>query len=147
MARIPATMNFEGKEVALHTFGQLEQLPRQRLKNRAMDLRDMVGADRLPHVNVGGTIDTVISWILDVQCALAKSAGIELTPEALGKPHGYGLDEDGMAIGGKGGGAQRQPMQDVVQGGGGGEGQTIYEDNSRQAAAIRQRNRGSNIFG
>jgi|Transcript_28547 hypothetical protein len=74
MARIPATMNFEGKEVALHTFGQLEQLPRQRLKNRAMDLRDMVGADRLPHVNVGGTIDTVISW-----CAESLRATIDLS--------------------------------------------------------------------
>ena len=88
--------------------------------------------------------------ILDVQCALAKSSGVDITVQDLGKPRGYGEDEEGMAIGkmggGGGGGAPREPMQDLVQSSGT-ESQAAYEANAAQAAAIRSRNMGSNIFG
>lgn len=88
--------------------------------------------------------------ILDVQCALAKSTGVDIAPADLGKPRDYGEDPEGNYFGGGGGGgggkaAERAPMQDIVQGGG--EAQAIYEAANQQAAAIRQRNMGSNIFG
>jgi len=143
-------MAFEGKTVPIYTFTQLEQIPRQRLKNRAMDLRDLVGEDRLPPLRAGGSVDVVLSWILEVQCALLKSTGLDLTVQDLGKPRGYGEDAEGNYFGNGAAPSkaapQRQPMQDVIQGGGS-EASAAYEQAVQQAAAIRQRNQGSNIFG
>ena len=53
--RLPTTVAFDGKEVPLYTFEQLSQQPRLKLKNRAMDLRDLVGADSLPPLVTSGT--------------------------------------------------------------------------------------------
>jgi len=39
---------FEGAEMPLWTFDQLIAIPRKVLKNRALDLRQAVGAERLP---------------------------------------------------------------------------------------------------
>ena len=89
--RAPDTAAFEGKSVALYTFEQLSQQPRLKLKNRAMDLRDLVGADRLPALTTTGSIEAVTRWIMDTQCALCRASGLgDLTPDMFGMPADYG---------------------------------------------------------
>lgn len=116
-----------------------------------MDLRDAVGADRLPELCSTGSAENVTSWILDVQCALAKSAGFQFTPEHFGMPRGYNQEDEGiLGIPGMktiGGAPPRQPMQDLVQGAGP-DSMAAYESAMAAAAVTRARNqRGSNIFG
>ena len=69
---LPTTVSINGKEINLFTFEQLSQQPRLKLKNRAMDLRDAVGADRLPPLTAAGSIESVTMWIMEVQCGLVK---------------------------------------------------------------------------
>lgn len=143
---IPTSIAFEGKDVPLYTFGQLEQQPRLKLKGRAMDLRDLVGADRLPALRAAAGADEVLPWIIEVQCALAKAAGIDLNPAMLGMPKNFGFADDDMINQGqqdKHGGMAGQPME-VPHG--------IDPDSARAtnnaAAALKAKNqRGSDIFG
>ena len=67
--------------------------PRLKLKNRAKDLQDLIGADRLPPLRTTGSIESVTMWILEVQCALAKAAQVDLTPAQLGQPADFGEEE------------------------------------------------------
>ncbi|KOO28984.1 sporangia induced hypothetical protein [Chrysochromulina tobinii] len=147
--RAPDTAVFEGKSVALYTFEQLSQQPRLKLKNRAMDLRDLVGADRLPALTTTGSIEAVTRWIMDTQCALCRASGLgDLTPEMFGMPADYGAIEDGGLLHptSKTMGRPRQPMQDLVQGNPS-EAIAVYEAATAAAAATRARNQSSNIFG
>ena len=147
--RAPDTAAFEGKSVALYTFEQLSQQPRLKLKNRAMDLRDLVGADRLPALTTTGSIEAVTRWIMDTQCALCRASGLgDLTPEMFGMPADYGAIEDGGLLHptSKTMGRPRQPMQDLVQGNPS-EAIAVYAAATAAAAATRARNQSSNIFG
>ena len=143
---LPQSFQFEQRDVPLYTFGQLEQQPRQSLKSRAMNLRDLVGADRLPPLTAAGAKEDVLSWIIDVQCMLARSTGLEVTPTDLGVPRDFSMGEAGMMGGGGGGGGQ---------GGGGGRQEPFSQQQDgdqyaamHEAAAHKARNqRGSNIFG
>ena len=48
MALLPATVPFNGQDVPLWTFAQLEQQNKQTLKQRALFLRDLIGVEQLP---------------------------------------------------------------------------------------------------
>jgi len=145
---IPQEIAFEGRTVPLYTFEQLSQQPRLKLKNRAMDLRDLVGADRLPPLRPSSSVEEVTSWILDVQCGIAKSAGLDLSPQALGKPAGFGVDDsEDLFHSATKGSTPRQPMADLVQGAGAGAAEAAYESAVAAAQATRARNQSSNIFG
>ena len=128
--------------------------PRLKLKNRACDLRDLVGEARLPPLRAAGTAESVTKWIIEVQCAISKSCGIDgLTPAHFGLPHGFGDLEEEMLFHSATnksktmGGSARQPMADLVQGPGG-DAMAAYESAMAAAAATRAKNqRGSNIFG
>jgi len=148
---LPDSCLFENKSVPLYTFEQLSQQPRQKLKNRAMDLRDLVGADRLTPLRSSGSVELVTMWILETQCAIAKSAGIDLSPAMLGLPANYGDCEDGtlMQPGAKAysGAPQRAPMQELQQGAGA-DAMAAYDAAMSAAAATKLRNQqGSGIFG
>jgi hypothetical protein len=69
--------------VPLWTYAQLERLNRASVKNRALDLRDLLGADLPKSVAVLRASmgqDVIIKWILDVQVHMARTClGIELT--------------------------------------------------------------------
>ena len=152
MYRVPEQATFENKTVPLYTFEQLSQQPRLKLKNRAMDLRDLVGADRLPPLCSTGSVESVTRWIMETQCAIARAAGLgEMTPEAFGLPSGYGDMENGdllhPAHPGKTVAAPRAPMQELVQGAPA-EAMAAYEAAAMAAAATKARMQaGSNIFG
>ena len=148
---LPQQTVFEGREVPLYTFKQLEQQPRQKLKSRAMDLRDIVGADRLPPLRAAGSVEEVCTWILEVQSMIAKSAGLELTPVDFGLPPNFGLVDEEFLNPAQtkthSSSMQRQPMQELQQGPGSGA-IAAYESAMDAAAATRAKNqRGSNIFG
>jgi len=156
-SKVPDSVSFEGqKDVPIYTFGQLSQQPRLKLKNRAMDLRDLIGADRCPPLNANGTAESVTLWILEVQCSVANSVGYELTCQKLGLPEGYGELEIDRIILGRCPAASaksmpdiplRQPMQELVQRPGAAA-IAAYEAATAAAAAARNRNQaGSNIFG
>lgn len=165
-ARATSSINFENKEVNLWTYEQLSNLSRPNLKNRAMSLRDQIGAERLPALSVAAGVDIVITWLLEVQCALARSSGVTLTPGSFGAP--APADQDGYfnRADDKGFGAmapahenrfeakpygtdahapqqqQRAPMGEANQM----DCNAAYEESARAALAARQRNMGSNIF-
>jgi len=152
-SRVPDSVTFENRTVPLYTYGQLQQQPRQKLKNRAQDLQDLVGKDRLPPLVASGSVESVTLWILDVQSAIARSAGLEITPADLGQPaDAFGAMENEHGLlhptsKGFGGAPPRQPMQDLVQGPGS-DAEAAYLSAMQAAAATRARNQaGSNIFG
>ena len=60
MARLPATVAFEGEEVSLYTWEQLDQQSKIKIKNLAMNLRDSLGAERLPPLATGGPIEATV---------------------------------------------------------------------------------------
>ena len=90
--------------------------------------------------------------ILEVECAMAKSAGLELTPASLGLPEGYGeLETENMlnhaSMRGKTM-ASRAPMSEIPADPSGGAALSAYEAAMEAAMATRTRNQtGSNIFG
>jgi len=119
---LPQSIQFDQRDVPLYTFGQLEQQPRPSLKNRALNLRDIVGAERLPPLSPAGAKEDVISWIIEVQCMLAKATGLDITPTDLGMPRDFSMGEAGLMGGGGGGGGgggrhQAPPPQHGVDGG------------------------------
>eukprot|EP00966_Prymnesium_polylepis_P305645 7062880-Prymnesium_polylepis.1 len=54
MARLPPSVPFNGREITLWTADQLEVSSKLNLKQRALNLRDLVGADQLPPLNPAG---------------------------------------------------------------------------------------------
>jgi hypothetical protein len=150
---LPTSCVYQGKEVPLYTFKQLEQQARKTLGNRAKDLRDLVGAHKLPPLRPAAQFEEVTSWIIETQCAIARSAGLaELTPEALGMPASYGFQDDEMLnpVQQKthsvfGASAPREPMADLIQGPTAGQ-IAAYEAAQVAAAATRAKNmRGNNV--
>lgn len=137
---LPQSLNVGGKDFAIYTFKQLEQKPRLTLKNLAMNLQDAIGAERLPPLRAAGSVEEVISWIIDVQCTLSGAMGIQLTPRELGVPSDYSMSEGGLL----GGGLQAQPQAQAPRA------EMPYPEHAAmaEAAQTKARNqRGSNIFG
>ena len=138
----------------IYTFKQLEQQPKKTLTNRAKDLRDLVGAERCPPLRAHAQFEEVTTWILEVQCAIARSAGFDINPSVLGMPATFGYQDDEMLNPMQqkkhevfGASVPREPMQDLTQGPSRGQ-IAAYESAMDAAAATRAKNmRGSNIFG
>jgi len=138
---LPQSVNIEGKDIPIMTFKQLEQKPRLTLKNIAMNLRDAIGAERLPALRAAGSLEEVTFWIIDVQCMLAKAVGVEITPNDLGLPSGYGAGDAGLMGGGQqaqSGGPGAQPEFAA---------QPAHAAMAAAAATKAKNQRGSNIFG
>lgn len=82
----PEVVAFEGKEVACWTHDQLEKLSKLNLKQRAMNLRDQIGADRLPPLRLSSQPAALISWLLSAQCIISEAVGMPMTPHDWGAP-------------------------------------------------------------
>ena len=145
MQNLPQSIDFNGREVPLYTFKQLEQQPRLKLKNRAMDLRDLIGEDRVPPLRAAGSIESVTMWILEVESAVCKAAGMAIEASDLGLPANYGMEEEQNLINH----AKAAPRQVMAELGPQGEtdGMAAYHAASEAARITRMRNQGSNIFG
>ncbi|CAK0890025.1 unnamed protein product [Prorocentrum cordatum] len=95
MAATATSFEFEGREFPIFTDKQLSGINREALTQRAMNLRDHVGQDRLPPMPRHP--EGLVSWVLSVQDAL--STGYELEPPPSGRPASRG----GGGAGGRGG--------------------------------------------
>lgn len=155
------SFTFEGREFQIWSEDQLGRINREVLKQRAMDIRDHVGSDRLapmPHHP-----EQLREWILKVQEMLMGSGGggggERSAPSAsrssgggrsnaggggepaergdYGPPSG-GRGEYGPPSGGRGESRPETPASDA--------GKAFNEANVGLRAA-QERNRGSNIFG
>ena len=82
----PESIPFEDKEVPIWTFTQLERLSKANLRQRAMNLRDQIGADRLMPLRLSSQPDALIRWLLVAQISLCEAVGIQLTMRELGAP-------------------------------------------------------------
>ena len=158
MSTLPTEIVFNGVPIALLTFQQLEQMSRQNLKIRVQSLKEQLGEGNLPPLTGHGP-DLTIEWILSVQCAVCAGKGMRLAPADFGAP--AAANEEGFFGRGEGmpssqrakaaGGDQwghsrdvdRNPMAEVSNASTHG----AYADACHGAAAARQRNMGSNIFG
>ena len=92
-AALPTSLPFGNTNVALWTYAQLERLSRANLKQRALDLRDTFGADKLPPLRAQGR-DIVIAWIITVQVMLGESQGLGFTAADWGLPDAVGEAEE-----------------------------------------------------
>jgi len=171
---VPASVAFEGKEFPLWTEKQLESVSRGALKNRCLDLREQIGADRLPQMprhpegmvawllGVQGTLSAggpgMVTWLLDVQSVLSGGGpGSRGGGAGAGSHAGPGAGADSGPpphAPARGRGAEPPPH---AQAGGRGaaaeddnESHQAYRDAKGAANASRKRNQGSdmaNIFG
>eukprot|EP00966_Prymnesium_polylepis_P043409 1007055-Prymnesium_polylepis.1 len=92
MRVLPASVTVAGKPVQLWTFAQLTELQRPNLKQRALNLRDQVGSDRLPPLQIGAGVDEVVCWMIRAEVAASRAAGLEITEADLGMPAAGGDD-------------------------------------------------------
>jgi hypothetical protein len=146
-------MLFNGKSIQLLTFQQLEQMSRQNLKIRVKTLQEQLEDQNLPAL-AGHGPDLTIEWILSVQCAICMGKGLRLTPADFGAPstanaegffgrgEAYPQSQKGKADQWSHSRDMRAPMGDHNP-----SHQGAYEEACFGAAAARERNRGSNIFG
>jgi len=142
------------------TYKQLEQQSRNTIKSRATLTRDNIGAERLPPFSAAQGPDQMIFWLLSVQCMVAQSEGLQLTPADFGAPDDlveggaapparnpyamaspFGTEVDVKAA------PQRQPMNAMPNGTELNERAMAHENACYQAQQTRLRNQGSNIFG
>lgn len=152
MSTLPTEIPFNGVAIQLLTYQQLEQMSRQNLKIRVKTLQEQLDGQGLPPLTGHGP-DITIDWILSVQCAVCMGKGLRLTPADFGAPSA--ANEDGFFGRGENmpqkakqadqwshSGDMRAPM-----GSNNTTHQGAYEEACHGAAAARQRNMGSNIFG
>ena len=52
-ADLPTSVPFKGRDVAMYTFQQCDRLGKKGLKERSMNMRDLVGAQNLPRFSPG----------------------------------------------------------------------------------------------
>lgn len=120
---------FEGKEIPLWTFGQLDMLNKAKLRTRALNLRDALGPDRVP--NPPHHEEALKTWILETQCALTGSSmgdfGVKQV-NAQGMPLSRAASE---APGSEYGEELGTPAQQA------------YQDAQQASEIARDRNRGS----
>jgi len=79
---------FNGKDIPIYNFIQIDRLGKKLLKERAMNLRDLVGASNLPRFTPGMPDEQMVAWLIEAQLIVAASAGISLTVADLGAPKG-----------------------------------------------------------
>ena len=85
---LPAAVSFNGRDVPIHTFAQIDRLGKKTLKDRAMNLRDLVGAAALPRFSPGMQDEQIVAWLLEAQTIVAAKCGVHLTVGDLGAPKG-----------------------------------------------------------
>ena len=84
---LPKELNFNGREVRLYTFDDLESLGTAALKQRALNLRDLVGPDpSVPRLTPGASAEQLVLWLITVQCLLMGAAGQAVSPQDFGAP-------------------------------------------------------------
>ena len=91
----PDEIEFEGKTVAIWTYPQLEKLSKLNLRARAMNLRDQIGADRLPNLRLTAQPAALIQWLLNAEVSMCEALGIPLTMKDLGAPKDDAMLETG----------------------------------------------------
>lgn len=124
---------------------QLEQLGKPQLKQRAMNLRDIVGAARLPPMQNSISTDAMISWIIQVQVMLLGVTGVECTPDDFGVPKEFGQVEQAYF----GHSAPGPPVSGPPAEAGGDvdpELVSAHAEARRGAEAAKQRNRGQGLW-
>ena len=84
--QLPEAITFEGSRVPLWTYQQLEELSAFNLKQRALNIRDTVGENRLPQLQKSAGQVVVAQWIIEAQVALANAAGLLVTAADFGLP-------------------------------------------------------------
>lgn len=93
-ATFPTELEINGITIPIFKVPELEQLGAKRLKERAMNLRDMVESTRSRffeskpnlRLNIYGQPDAIVGWIVDVQVTLAAALGFdELDHAAFGQ--------------------------------------------------------------
>jgi len=87
-ADLPLSVLFNGREVAIYTFAQVDRLGKKALKERAMNIRDLVGAQSLPRFSPGFQEEQMVAWILEAQTVVAAACGVMITVGDLGAPKG-----------------------------------------------------------
>ena len=85
-ADLPLSVLFNGREVAIYTFAQVDRLGKKALKERAMNIRDLVGAQSLPRFSPGFQEEQMVAWILEAQTVVAAACGVMITVGDLGAP-------------------------------------------------------------
>ena len=82
----PSSLIFEEKELLVWTFAQLEQQSHKHLRQKAWQMRDQVGADRLPAVPHDS--EAIIMWLLETQArASGRTSTREMLAVAAGTPN------------------------------------------------------------
>ena len=116
MAAPPDEVVFEGKPMACWTFAQLERLSKANLKQRAMNVRDQIGADRLLPLRMSSQPPDLIRWILVAQSTICEAVlGCEVSMAAWGAPKDFGGPEEAEPyFGGKPGEGYRPPTRDAA---------------------------------
>lgn len=122
MTTPPASITFEGKELTLWTYSQLEGRTKEKLRNLALDLRSIVGADRVP--SPPRPEEELRAWILQMQSAITGLS-----------PADFGMRKTN---------AQNMPMSRAEsEAPSEAGGATPYQEARRASELARDRNRGS----
>mmetsp|Transcript_27304 Transcript_27304/g.76822 ORF Transcript_27304/g.76822 Transcript_27304/m.76822 type:complete len:152 (-) Transcript_27304:119-574(-) len=144
--------SFQGKEFTIWNAEQLTAINRTKLKQRAMDIREHVGADCLP--SMPQHPEELVRWIMDVQAGLMGREPAAFAAYAqLGRGHQQQQQQQQHQP------QQWQQQQQQWQQQPGvrvppsapasvacSEDLAAYRDASKGARAARDRNRGSGIF-
>ena len=85
---LPQSVPFNGRDVAIYTFAQIDRLGKKSLKERCMNMRDLVGAAKLPRFSPGMQDEQMVAWLLEAQTIVANACGFSLTVADLGAPKG-----------------------------------------------------------
>mmetsp|Transcript_22336 Transcript_22336/g.47629 ORF Transcript_22336/g.47629 Transcript_22336/m.47629 type:complete len:153 (+) Transcript_22336:77-535(+) len=142
------TFVFEGKEFPLWTEAQLERLNREALKQKGMNLRDHVGADRL--APMPRHPEGLVQWILETQAMLTRSgppssyagmASRDVPPTSNSSAYGAGVAraQNGATDSPRAGSVAGSHFDE--------EAHQAYAESRNGAEAARNRNRGSQMRG
>jgi len=144
MQVLPNSILFEDVEIPLWTHGQLEKLGQPALMQRALNLRDDFGRERVPPMP--RHVEGLINWILDVEVAVLSASGSTISKEQLGAPRTTGSAPQSAA-------ASRAVSSGVPGAGGASvmgsehsEAAEAFQEARNARDAAKARNRGSGIF-
>jgi len=142
MQVLPNSILFEDVEIPLWTHGQLEKLGQPALMQRALNLRDDFGRERVPPMP--RHVEGLINWILDVEVAVLSASGSTISKEQLGAPRTTGSAPQSAA---------NRAVSSGVRGAGGAsvgpantEAEEAFQEARNARDAAKARNRGSGIF-
>jgi len=141
------TFIFNGKEQQIWTQTQLEQLGKTALKQRAMDLRDLAGADvNLP--TMPRHPELLVPWIMQVQSAMSGAGG-DMPVSRGGAPASRGESQQEPPQRGyqKQSAPQYEDDRCSNQGSEYTEAMSNFQAAKMQRMAAQQNARSSNIFG